>query len=69
MNSLKGTHLIRNKQWDDKSFILSWNKWSLKSSTPRKFLGSRSKMGVYDKEPLSCNGHSDKYISELVKRP
>ena len=28
-----------------------------------KFLGSRSKMGVYDKEPLSLNGHSDKNIS------
>ena len=26
-------------------------------------------MGVYDKEPLSCNSHSDKNISELVKRP
>ena len=23
-------------------------------------------MGVYDKEPLSCNGHSDKNISEFV---
>ena len=26
-------------------------------------------MGVYDKEPLSCNGDSDKNFSELVKRP
>ena len=26
-------------------------------------------MGVYDKEPLSCNGHSDKNISYLVKKP
>ena len=26
-------------------------------------------MGLYDKESLSCNGHSDKNISELVKKP
>ena len=26
-------------------------------------------MGVYDKGPLSCNGHSDKNISLLVKKP
>ena len=26
-------------------------------------------MGIYDKEPLSCNGHSNKNISESVKKP
>ena len=26
-------------------------------------------MGVYDEEPLSCNGHSDKNISLLLKKP
>ena len=26
-------------------------------------------MGVYDKEPLPCNGHSDKNISKLFKKP
>ena len=26
-------------------------------------------MGVYDKEPLLCNDHSDKKISKLVKNP
>ena len=35
---------------------------------PRKFLGLRSKMGVYDKESLSFNGHSDENISEFVKK-
>ena len=39
-----------------------------KISTPRKFLGSRSKMVVYDKEPLSCNGHSDENISDFFKK-
>ena len=31
-------------------------------------MGSMIKMGVYDKEPLSCNGHSDENISEFVKK-
>ena len=26
---------------------------------PSKFFGSRSKTEVYDKESLSCNGHSE----------
>ena len=26
-------------------------------------------MGVYDKEPLSCNGLVDENIYELVKKP
>ena len=30
---------------------------------------ARGANGVYDKEPLSYNGHSDKNISELVKKP
>ena len=32
-------------------------------------LALRAKMGVYDKEPLSYNGHSDTNISELIKNP
>ena len=32
-------------------------------------MGLRIKMGVYDKNTLSCNGHSDRTISELIKIP
>ena len=56
------TNLTRNLQRDVQSNILSPNKLSSKSSTPRKYFVSRSKMGVYDIEPLSCPGHSDKNI-------
>ena len=38
--------------------------WKVRS---QYFLGSRSKLGLYDKEPLSCSGHSDENISESVK--
>ena len=61
--NLKSTHLIISRQGDVSSNILSWKKYSSKSSTPGKFLGLRSKMGVYERESLSCNGHSDQNIS------
>ena len=61
--SSESTHLTRNKQLDVQSNILSPNKLSSKSSTTQKIWSSRSKMGVYDKEPLSCPGHSEQNIS------
>ena len=33
---------------------------------PSEIFGLEERNGMYDKEPLSCNGHSDKNISELV---
>ena len=68
-NYIPPTSSRDNKQLDVLSNILSTNKLSSKSSTPRNFLGSRSKMGVYDKEPLSCPGHSDKNIFKLAEKP
>ena len=44
-------------------------KMIFKIKYPSEIFGWRSKMGVYDKEPLSCNGHSNKNISKLVKKP
>ena len=54
------TYLIRSKQWNVKSIILSEKKRSSKSNTPRKMLGSMSNIGVYDNKTLSCNGHSQR---------
>ena len=62
-NDTNDSGIVLSQQQDVKFNSLSQNKWSSKSSTPQKLLGLRSKMGVYDKEPLSLNVHSDKNIS------
>ena len=44
-------------------------KMVFKSKDPSENFGLEKQMGVYDKEPLSCNGQSDKNIFSLVKKP
>ena len=36
---------------------------------PSEFFGVEEQNGVYNKNTLSFNGHSDKNISQLVKKP
>ena len=60
---LKVDILDKNDQRDISSNTFSWKTLTFQNKYPQKFLGSRSKMGVYDKETFSCNGHSVRNIS------
>ena len=47
--------------------ILCQRKNYLQNQVPLGYFRARgAKMGVYDKKPLPCNGHSDMNISKLV---
>ena len=61
------THFIIDKQGDDYLFCHGTN--DLQNQVPLESFGLEEPNGVYNKEPLSCNGNSETNISELVKIP
>ena len=44
------------------------NKWSTKPVSPLKVLRLRSKLGVYNNQPLPCNNLSNTILSLLAKK-
>ena len=48
-------------------FALS-NRNDLRNQYPIRILGSRGKIGVYDKQPLPCNDHSDQNLYLLDRK-
>ena len=65
----KSTHLIRTEERDILSKVLSRKKKYLQNQVPLGFFWARSAKWGYMTKTLSYNGHSDKNISELDKKP